>query len=255
MFKTTKEIPAIEVLKISNQGEVIFKQSFSNFVEPKMGQKSKFATYGVMKGEGLMSVHEVTVRGKARVHGIECFEIVSSYSNMNNNKSYEVVTFDRCTSTHVQSLAFIEEDRNGVRDFYTFKDEHFMEHWAIGENNCGIEIHQISKGIIVDDNGQLKSSTELPGTIDIVGTYTLKIDNQEYETVRLVYIGAEEQMTDFFIDKSGREIMHRYFIPDSGFNKKRKDFPYSHEFPGALVVKLNERNCICSGYVIGIYEE
>lgn len=249
-----KSIPTVEILILKDYGEVEFKQSFSNFIEPKLDQKSKYANYEVLKGEGLLSIHDTYVRGKARIHGMDCFEIVSSYCNFNDHQKYEVITFERCTDTHVQALAFIEESRDGTREFYTFKDQHFMEHWAIGENNCGLEIKQKSKGIIIAIGDQIISANEMPGTSDIIGEYLLTIDGEAFKTVRMFYIGAENQVTDFFIGMDGKEIMHRYFIPDHGFDDKRIDYPYSHEYPNAHVIRVNDRKCICTNYVFGIYE-
>lgn len=248
-----KTLPKISIMEQSKQGAVEFRQVLGSFMEPKLGEKASYANYEVMKGKGLRAVNEAFVRGKARIHGIDCFEAVSSYVNFNNDKKYEVISFDRITEGHVQSLAYIEEYPDGCRDFYTFKDEHFMKHWAIGENNSGMEINLNSKGMITCSGDRISVEDEYSGLYDIVGQYEVKINDRAFKTVRLFLIAAENQVSDFFIDLNGREVMHRFFIPDEGFGNSMKENTYSMQFPDAYTIAINERRCVCTTYVIPDY--
>lgn len=126
MHPFSNTLPIISIIKQSNCGAVEYKQVLGSFMEPKLGEKVTYANYEVIKGKGLTGVNEGYVRGWARIHGIDCFESVSSYINFNDDKKYEVISFDRIVDSHVQSLAYIEEYPDGCRDFYTFKDKHFM---------------------------------------------------------------------------------------------------------------------------------
>lgn len=253
MHEFSKKLPEIEIIELSKQGKVEYRQGLASFMEPKLGEKVSYAQYEVMKGKGLLVINDAYIRGKAKIHGIDCFECVSSYANFNDNKKYEVISFDRIVDGHVQPLAYIEEYPNGCREFYTFKDKHFMEHWAIGENNSGMEINLRSKGHITCDGDKIFVSDERYGMYDIVGEYQLKINKKIFHVVRLFLISTENQVSDFFIDMSGKEIMHRFFIPDEGFRGKMKENPYSKQFPDAYTITVNNRKCICTAYVIPDY--
>lgn len=253
MFQFPKDLPKIHITEKSKSGTIEYKQVLGSFMEPKLGEKVRYASYEVMKGKGLLGVSEAYIRGKARIHGNDCFESVSSYINFNDEKKYEVISFDRIEDGYVQSLAYIEEYPDGCRDFYTFKDEHFMKHWAIGENNSGISVKLRNKGEITCNGDKLLVSEERYGLYDIVGEYKVRINGKTFETVRLVLIAAENQVSDFFIDMNGKEIMHRFFIPDEGFHGSMKDNPYSAQFPGAYTIAVNNRKCVCTTYVIPDY--
>lgn len=254
MNKFPKYLPEISIKKVSDYGEVEYRQSLASFQELKIGEKVSYAEYEVMKGNGLLVVNNSYIRGKARIHGLECFENVSSYANANDDKKYEVISFDRIEEGYIRPLAYIEEYPNGYRDFYTFKDNHFMEHWAIGENNIGMEINLKTKGIITCKGNEISAIEEKSGLYDIVGKYIVEINGKEYDTVRLVLIFAEDQVSDFFIAKDGKEVMHRFFMPDEGYNGNMKENPYSNQFPEAYTVTINNnRKCICVKYVLPEY--
>lgn len=253
MKRFSKDLPKIKITELSKNGTVEYRQMLGSFMEPRIGEKVSYAEYEVMKGKGLLAVNEAYVRGRARIHGIDCYESVSSYTNFNDNNKYEVISFDRMVEGHMQSLAYIEEYPNGVRDFYTFKDKHFMEHWAIGDNNSGMEIKLRSKGAITCDGDKISVSEENTGMYDVVGKYEVQIGERLFEAFRLVFLAAENQVSDFFIGMDGKEIMHRFFIPDEGFGARLKENPYSLQFPLAYTISMNNRKCICSKYVIPDY--
>lgn len=128
-----------------------------------------------------------------------------------------------------------------------------MKHWAIGENTSGMEINLESKGLITCSGDRISVQDEYPGLYDIVGEYEVGIDDRTFETVRLFLVAAENQVSDFFIDLNGREVMHRFFIPDEGFGGSMKENTYSMQFPDAYTIAVNERRCVCTTYVIPDY--
>lgn len=250
MISYSKELPHIKITKTCDNASVEYKQVLGSFMSLSLNKKVSYLTYEVMKGKGLLSVNTSFVRGKAKIHGHECFESVSRYNNFNDDKEYEVISFDRINKGKVQSLAYIEEYPNGVREFYSFKDKHFLEHWAIGDNGSGIETHLESKGIIRDVENKILSEVDQAGLYDLAGEYLVTIGENAYETVRLILFAAENQVSDFFIDKNGNELFHRFFIPDDGFNGKFTHNPYSSQYPTAEVLTVNKRKCVCTSYVL-----
>lgn len=254
MCKFPNDLPKITITEVSKYGEVEYRQGLASFMEPKLGAKVSYAEYEVMKNNGLIVVNHSYIRGKAKIHGLECFENVSSYGNAMDDKKYEVISFDRVEENHIRPLAYIEEYPDGYRDFYTFKDKHFMEHWAQGENNVGMEINLKSRGTITCNEDNLITSSDKYGVYDIVGEYKVQINGKEFDTVRLVLMCAEHQISDFYIGKDGKEVMHRFFMPDDGFWGEMKDNTYSTQFPNAYTIKINnKRKCVCVKYVIPEY--
>lgn len=246
-------LPEIKLHQVNQIGSVTCKQRLGSFVELKLGEKARYGEYEAMEGKELINVHEEEVTRKMRIHGIDCFEAEGTYTNFRDKKKHRVVSYNRENDGHIQSLAFMEEYPDGITDFYSFKDQHFMEHWAEGENNSGRAIKLKSKGHIQSMDGKLVVKNDQNGTQDVVGEYILEISERKFNTIRLVLIAGENQVSDFFIGMDGKELLHRFFIPDCGFAEEMKDNPYSSQYPKALTIEVNDRKCICTTYVIPEY--
>jgi hypothetical protein len=253
MFEFPRKLPKIEIIELSKTGSVVCNQVLGWVMEPKPGEKASYAEYEAMEGRGLLVVNEGFVSNHARIHGIDCYEMVSSYANFNDKKKHTVITFNRIIDDHIQSLAYIEEYPGGRRDFYTFKDEHFMEHWAEGDDNSGMEIQLVNKGLITADDDKIIAPDGKNGMYDVVGEYQINIGGEAIPSVRLVFISSDSQVSDFFIGKNGKEIFHRLFIPDDGFDGSLKESSYSKKYPNAYTLMVNDRKCICTSYVIPDY--
>jgi len=162
------------------------------------------------------------------------------------------VYIERITETHIQTLAALE-DSYGVLLVQTFLDDDFKKHWTVGKDNCGLEIRLRRKGIIDCCNNDLFSDIIDPGTYDLVGRYQVSIGNRTFDTVRLVLIACDGQVTDFFIDSEGKEILHRFWVLDSwGYDDDIK-LPYSIRWPHVEVMSLNGEKRVCTTYVIPEY--
>lgn len=248
-----KAAPTITLTEIGKTGAVECRQVLGWFVEPKLGEQARYAEYEVLEGKGLLGVNECAVGSKARIHGIDCFEIVSSYINFNDKKQHQVISYCRINNGHVQSLAYCEESSDGVRDFYTFKDRHFMEHWAEGEDNSGTAIGLRSTGAISHDGDAFRTPLVKNGVYDVVGEYRVRIGARDYQCVRLMFLAAEDQISDFFIDHQGRELFHRFFIPNDGFRRTKQGARYLSRFPNACSLRLNDTTCVLSSIIIPEY--
>jgi hypothetical protein len=247
------ELPEITLHQVKQKGSVTCKQVLGSFVELKLGEKVRYGEYEGLEGKELINVHEEIVTRRMRIHGIDCFEVEGTYTNFRDKKKHRVVSYNREIDGHIQALAYLEEYADGITDFYSFKDQHFMEHWAEGVNNAGREIKLESKGHIQCIEGKLVVDNDKNGVHDVVGEYILEISGREFNTIRFVLIAGENQASDFFIGMDGREVLHRFFIPDYGFNEEMKDNPYSRQYPQALIQGINDRNCICTTYAIPEY--
>ena len=92
-----------------------------------------------------------------------------------------------------------------------------------------------------------------PGTYDIVGRYKVVIGERAFDTIRLVLIACDGQVSDFYIDTNGREIMHRFWVLDSwGYDDDLK-IPYSERWPHIEILYLNDEKRVCTDYVVPDY--
>lgn len=232
-----------------------YYQILGTFLTLEIGNSSTYAQYDTRKSTAKtkISEHLTYVKGKAVVHGINCFEVVGTFSGLIDDKSYECVTFERITDTHKQTLAAIE-DCYGTKSLQTFKDDDFMKHFAMGEHNCGMAIELMPKGIIISDTpDDFRTDLEAPGTYDVVGTYKLHINGIEFRAIRMIYIAADGQVSDFFIDDDGREIMHRFFVPDQWGMDDKTPILYSERWPHLEIITLNNDKKVCTTYAIPSY--
>jgi hypothetical protein len=253
MLDFPKNVPEVTITELRKTCAVECRQVLGWFVEPKLGEKARYADYEVLQGKGLLGVNECSVKNKTKIHGIECFEIASSYFNINDDRQYHVTSYCRIIDGHVQSLAYCEEYPDGTKDFYTFKDKHFMDHWAEGENNSGMDVSLRTKGIISHDGDTFHTPSFQNGINDIVGEYRVLIGDREHHCARLMLVAAEDQVSDFFIDHTGKELFHRFFIPNDGFKGSMKDQSYVSKFPDAYSIRFNDKICVLSSLILPDY--
>lgn len=256
MAKVFPDILSVEITRDPRPPfSVQCRQVLSTFVTPSLGERARYAEYEIKTEPYHKKINESMsqVKGEARVHGIMCVEIASTYIGYADGKVYENSTFDRLTDTHVQTLAAIE-DCYGVKYIQTFLDESFQEHYAMGDNNCGMEINLQPKGIITcSSDTKIITAVTTPGTYDIVGRYTVKLDDRTFDTLRLIYLASEDQMSDFFIDASGREIMHRCFTPDEWGLRDKENTLLSERWPHTGRIARNDYQYVITGCVVPEY--
>lgn len=248
----TERRPKVTINRIADAGECPYHQALSTFLPLQIGASVTVHEYEVLKHDRRLSMHTDKVSHKAKIHGQECYQFTARYNNQNNKKDYEYITFEAKIDGHMKSLGIIEEGRDGTRHFYTFKDDYFMKHLALGENNSGLPELLTHKGLITEGDGQLYTSKDQPGSFDIVGRYKVSIDDKNFECTRLVLISNEDQVSDFFILDDGRELFHRFFTPDMGYDGKRNP-TFSQEYPKAMTLQLNDRLLVCVSYIFPDY--
>ena len=205
---------------------------------PKLGEKTTWGLYD-FETKKCDEYSEVSVIGKAEVHGIEGVEITSIQHDIKNNRVNERAFVAQLTDTHCRYLSETHQE-NDVKKTITFLDgEVFMNNWGFGEDNCGNETELKSKGIInrIGKNITKTSDTEV---LDVVGCFKIEIGEKTYDTVCVMELGhfnnaiAIEQ----YIDENGRTILWRRFNRDDWATKhyKRK---WSEQLPNNEQLIIN----------------
>ena len=187
---------------------------------PKLGEKLSWGLYDA-KSHKLTEHTDMEVVGKAEVHGIEGVEIVAmQYDSENYYRTGCITEIERrfvaqLTDTHSRLLAESHTE-NGVKKYYTFLDgDSFLDNWGFGENNCGNETQLHAKRLITRSENVI-TGTVNPGTLDVVGRYTVTINGKSYDTVCVMDINCYDDAvaSEQYIDQNGRTVLWRRFNRD-----------------------------------------
>lgn len=219
MKKLPQILPEYTVKKLDKPVfDVKWEEIMGWFMVPKLGEKLSWAMYD-LPSRKIGEVCEMSVIGKAEVHGIEGVEIIATETNpmgCNSAGGQRVVErrfVAQLTDTHCRLLAESHEE-GGVRRYYTFLDGGpFLDNWGFGEDNCGNETNISPKGDIICVEENVFIAKEKEFLIDVVGRYEVNINEKTYDTVCVVdcytYIDGAASLQ--YIDKNGRTVLWRRF--------------------------------------------
>lgn len=244
-------LPCIVIKEIKKE---TFEVSTMQGLDQGLGGKRYTAEYCLLEDKTKKKTIDIvcTVMGYACIHGIRCLGFKESL-HVFGEVLHELTQYIVATDTHIKTIAAMEE-QGGVQIFQTFKDDDFNKLWGIGVDHCGMKIHLKQEGIITSKTtNQLYVEEELPGTNDIVGRYLVRIGAKEFDTIRQIFIGEHGQITEFYFDKSGNEILKRHFkinsnpVDKNGSNEIVDDFELGESF------YLNNKERVCESYVLHDY--
>lgn len=181
MSKLPNIIPDVKITNVDKPAfNVVWEETMGWFIIPKLGEKLSWAMYDYPQKTRSETV-DLTVVGKAMVHGIEGVEIVAienSPKEFNAIDSTVKVTRTfvmQLTETHSRIL--LESHYVGdVKHTYTFFDEEFLKNWGYGVDNCGNETHIKPKGIITIDGDRLTCKEN--NVLDVVGRYEVTLSGK-----------------------------------------------------------------------------
>ena len=189
-------------------------------IVPRLGET---LSWGLFEQPGGVRTEycEIEVVGKAEVHGIEGVEIAAV--QYNSEDYYRTGSIDRSerrfiaqlTDTHCRVLAESHME-DGVRKNYTFLDgDAFLDNWGCGEDNCGAEVLQRQTGTLKRE-GNVITSAEGAGTVDVVGRYTVKLNGREYDTICVMDVCTfnDSVLSEAYIGPDGRTVLWRRFNRD-----------------------------------------
>lgn len=189
------------------------------FIVPKMSESISWAMYDFPE-RVRTEADELTVIGRAMVHGIEGVEIeVHTFNPMENNQTGDDSNYvqrsfvAQLTDTHCRILSETHE-QGGVKYVWTFLDgDTFLNNWGFGEDNCGNETHLQPKGLISREGNILTTAADASEIMDVVGRYTVTIAGKCYDTICVImheaYMGG--MVSEQFIDQHGRTVLWRRF--------------------------------------------
>ncbi len=218
------------------------------FIVPKLGEKLTWAMYD-QPDRIRTEVDEMTVLGKAQVHGIKGVEIRALASNPMDcnaldNGDAERTFVAQLTDTHCRLLAETHVE-GGVKRIYTFLDgDEFLNNWGFGEDNCGNETNLYAKGEILRE-GDVITSGDKKYLLDVVGRYDVTIGAKTWDTICVMVLECyvEGMATEQYIDRNGRTVLWRRFnvddwhIPEGGRS-------WSRQLPESQRITINGRTFV-----------
>ncbi len=207
MKKLPEYLPAYTITPMEDAPvfSVVFEELPNWFIAPKLGEAITWASYDMPKRNRTETVHSKVISA-AVIHGIEGVEILTESSEHTAPHTY----YAQLTSSHCRWLGESYE-KNGVKHLLTFLDgDEFVSEWGYGEDNCGSETHLVPRGII-QRNGSTVSVTTDKHVMDVVGRYSVKINDRVYDTICMMEHFENGALTEQYIDEHGKTILWRRF--------------------------------------------
>lgn len=213
MKKLPEYLPEYKIEKSVNAMAfpVVFEELPNWFIIPREGEEITWASYDMPKRNITETVHSKAV-STAFVHGIEGVEIITEFENKTRCPSAPPhIYYAQLTESHCRWLGESYIDKNGAKRLLTFLDgDDFISEWGYGEDNCGSETHLVSRGIITRD-GNTVSVLKNKNIMDVIGRYTVKMKDKEYDTVCVMEYSDDGVLTEQYLDQHGRTILWRRF--------------------------------------------
>lgn len=224
---------------------VVWEETLGWMIVPRLGEKLSWGLYDY-PARTRTEYTDMSVIGKAEVHGIEGVEIVAvqhdseDYYRTGRIQEIERRFIAQLTNTHCRILAECHIE-NGVKKCYTFLDEdYFIPNWGFGPDNCGTETHAVPKGVITRQGSAV--SVSAPGELlDVVGRYTVTIAGKSYDTVCIMCCETfnDAVASEQYVDSNGRTILWRRFNRDDWSIDRFGGKPWSEKLPHNERITVN----------------
>ncbi len=221
------------------------------FIVPRLGEKLSWAMYD-FPDRLRTEADELTVVGRAMVHGIEGVEIeVKTLDPMECNQTGDSAEYvqrsfvAQLTDTHCRILSETHE-RSGVKYLYTFLDgDDFLSNWGFGPDNCGNETHLRPKGDIIREGNVITTKAGAKELMDVVGRYEVSIGGKTYDTICVLmheaYMGG--MVSEQFIDQHGRTILWRRFNAND-WQQEHYGKPWTELLPDSETLTINGKTYV-----------
>lgn len=217
------------------------------FIIPRLGEKLTWAMYDFPE-RTRTEWDEMTVLGRAEIHGIEGVEIAAvahapmDCNTIDGGDAYRTFVA-QLTDTHCRALAETHVE-GGVKKTYTFLDGDFLNNWGFGEDNCGNETHITAKGDITR-TGSIITAKDKEFLLDVVGRYEVTINRKTYDTICVMDIECynDGAISEQFLDQNGRTVLWRRFNPDD-WKASRYGKRWSEMLPDNERIIVNGKTCV-----------
>ena len=214
-------------------------------IVPRLGEKLSWAMYDFPE-RTRTNWCEMSVVGRAEVHGIEGVEITAIQYGEGDDRdpgfedSMERRLIAQLTDSHSRYLAESHVE-NGVRKVYTFLDgDEFLNNWGFGENNCGNEINLVPKGLLNREGNTITGNTPRE-VVDVVGRYKVCINGKTYDTICVMDIQCfnDSVASEQYVDRNGRTVLWRRFNKDDWAIDRFGGKPWSEKLPANERITVN----------------
>lgn len=191
--------------------EVKWEELMSWFLIPRTGERLSWGMYEAPSGRRCFA-YDMEAAGRTRVHGIAGVELRAREAPYSDKNLIDRTFVAQLTDTHCRYLAATRNE-GGIRSYLTFLDgDAFFTGWGFGEANCGHETSLFPKGNIRKD-GRVVTGADRAFLQDIVGRYTVTINQKRYDAVCLMTLESYGcgMISEQYLDREGRTLLWRGF--------------------------------------------
>ncbi len=243
-------LPDYQITKTDGEPfAVCWEETMGWFIVPKVGERCSWAMYDFPKRKRTEQC-ELTVVGRAEVHGVEGVEIEAveydpvSFNRFDGSNETKSSFIAQLTDTHCRFLAESHVE-DGVKRVFTFLDgDEFTKNWGFGKDNCGKETHLSPKGTIRKE-GNVITTAKSAFMLDVVGRYEVAINGKRYDTVCVIDAGEYESgvLTEQYLDQNGRTVLWRRFNRDDWMQERYKR-PWAELLPENERITVDEQTYV-----------
>jgi len=207
------------------------------FIVPRLGEKITWGMYEI-PSRRCEKVCDMQVVRRYAIHDVEGVEIAVAESSFLREEDHAESTFiAQLTDNYCRFLSTFKNDGN-TKIYTTFLDnDKISSAWWLGENNYGSETNLSPKGDI-RRSGTIIVTSAKDVLSDIVGRYTVLINEKEYDTVCVISIEPHRKGVLFeqFLDRNGKTVLWRSFVRD---NQNENCERWSEKLPNNDILDVN----------------
>ena len=208
------------------------------FVVPEPGGKAMWAMYDPPAEPDrktdwrLSGVYDVDVTRRARIHDLDCVEIIGDYWGPDTGwKPSQNVNYERLTDDTVESVAAGYVGGDGTLNMLTYLDAEFEERW--GPTAAKRRVADTGS-LRPRDDGSYEVAPPEPGEVIGAGVYTVTVADTTETCLRVIDLHGEKPedilLMEAFLTRDGRAMLSRRYNGVE-WQSERRGFRWDERFP------------------------
>ena len=236
--KLPETLPEIVIRRTGTAAAARWEELMGFFIVPKLGERAHWAIYDYPERRR-SEAYALEVTGRAAIHGVEGVEIRETETLPDGAPGTSCTVIGQMADGRCRYLAETREV-DGVKRTTTFLDDDFVEGWAIGADNCGLETEMPARGLIRAVAGGY-ACPDAPETADVVGEYEVKVGERTFATTLIVYVERGKDgavLCEYYTDANGRCVLDRRFNHEH-WREEYYGAPWTEKLPENEVITVN----------------
>ena len=209
-------LPEVSIRRLGAAKEAFLQELLGWFTVPRMGERVRWAIYDY-PARSRSESYEMEAVCPCVIHGVEGVAIRWQETLTDGTPGLSGMDVGQLTDSHCRYLA-VGREEEGVKRLSTFLDDDFttLYRYAIGEDNCGLDVRLPSRGLIAATEAGY-ACPEAAELFDTVGRYEVRIGQRVFDTALIVYMERGPEggvLSENYTDAQGRCVLNRRFNAD-----------------------------------------